>query len=164
MVDVLEEEATEDVQRMFGAGAEERLNSPWFFSFRKLIGWLLVNLVTAFLAASVVAIFEGTIRQWATLAVFMPVVAGSGGKAPGPTLHVIVRGSDLVGIAVHAAARICALAEPGRILVSDTVRMLLLGFPFELEDAGEHVLKGVPDRWRLRYCVHGPDVPASRPH
>src|SRR4051812_24865047 len=42
--DVLEEEATEDVQRMFGAGAEERLNSTWFFSFRKRIGWLLVNL------------------------------------------------------------------------------------------------------------------------
>lgn len=77
--------------------------------------------------------------------------------------EVIVRKGDLVGIAVHAAARICALAEPGRILVSDTVRMLLLGFPFEFEDAGEHALKGVPDRWRLRYCVRGPDDPGARP-
>ena len=51
MVDVLQEEATEDVQKMFGAGAEERLGSPWQFSFRKRVGWLEVNLATAFLAA-----------------------------------------------------------------------------------------------------------------
>lgn len=70
--------------------------------------------------------------------------------------EVLVRGGELVGIAVHAAARICAAAEPGRILVSDTVRTLLLGFPFEFEEAGEHELKGVPGRWRLQYCVRGP--------
>lgn len=75
--------------------------------------------------------------------------------------ELIMRGDDLVGLAVHAAARICARADPGRILVSDTVRTLLLGFPFGFEAAGEYELKGVPDRWRLWYCVLGPDAPAG---
>jgi class 3 adenylate cyclase len=76
--------------------------------------------------------------------------------------ELIMRGDDLVGLAVHATARICALAAPGRILVSDTVRMLLLGFPFAFEPAGEHTLKGVPGTWSLWHCVMGPDpVPAA---
>ena len=61
IVDVMEEEATEDVQKMFGAGAEERLASPWTYSFRKRIGWLEVNLATAILAAWVISWFESTI-------------------------------------------------------------------------------------------------------
>ncbi len=56
VVDVFQEEATEDVQKMAGAGAEERLTSPWHFSFRKRIWWLEVNLATAFAAAAVIAI------------------------------------------------------------------------------------------------------------
>src|SRR4051812_35018323 len=57
VVDVIQQEATEDVQRMFGAGAEERLTSPWTLKFKKRIPWLLVNLGTAFLAAGVVSLF-----------------------------------------------------------------------------------------------------------
>ncbi|MEI5584534.1 MULTISPECIES: adenylate/guanylate cyclase domain-containing protein [unclassified Agromyces] len=72
--------------------------------------------------------------------------------------ELIIRGDDLVGLAVHAAARICARAQPGRILVSDTVRTLLVGFPFVFEAAGEHELKGVPGRWPLWNCVTGPDA------
>jgi magnesium transporter len=95
VADVLEEEATEDVQRMFGAGAEERLNSPWFFSFRKRIGWLLVNLVTAFMAAAVVGMFEGMIAKIAVLAIYMPVIAGMGGNASAQAMAVAVRGLAL---------------------------------------------------------------------
>ena len=95
VADVLEEEATEDVQKMFGAGAEERLNSPWLFSFRKRIGWLLVNLVTAFMAASVVGMFEGMIAKLAVLAVYMPVIAGMGGNASAQAMAVAVRGLAL---------------------------------------------------------------------
>ena len=92
VVDVLEQEATEDVQVMFGAGAEERLDSPWGFSFRKRIGWLLVNLATAFLAASVVGFFETTIETLAILALYMPVVAGMGGNASAQAMAVTIRG------------------------------------------------------------------------
>jgi magnesium transporter len=95
IADVLEEEATEDVQRMFGAGAEERLNSPWFFSFRKRVVWLLVNLVTAFMAAMVVGAFEDEIARLAVLAFYMPIIAGMGGNASAQAMAVAVRGLAL---------------------------------------------------------------------
>ena len=95
VADVLEEEATEDVQKMFGAGAEERLNSPWLFSFRKRVFWLLVNLVTAFMAAAVVGMFEDMISKFAVLAFYMPVIAGMGGNASAQAMAVAVRGLAL---------------------------------------------------------------------
>ena len=69
--------------------------SPARESLRKRVPWLQVNLVTAFLAASVVALFEGRIKDVPVLAVFMPVVAGMGGNAATQTLTVIVRGIAL---------------------------------------------------------------------
>jgi magnesium transporter len=92
VVDVIQEEATEDVHRMFGAGAEEALTSPWHFSYRKRVVWLLVNLGTAFLAGAVVGMFEGIIERLAVLAVYMPVIAGSGGNASAQAMAVVVRG------------------------------------------------------------------------
>jgi class 3 adenylate cyclase/alpha-beta hydrolase superfamily lysophospholipase len=77
--------------------------------------------------------------------------------------EVIARGDELVGIAVHAAARICSASEPGRILVGDPVRMLVVGSAFAFEDAGEHELKGVPGRWRLWFLATAvPDASAAR--
>jgi magnesium transporter len=95
VVDVVEEEATEDVQKMFGAGAEERLTTPWAFSFRKRVWWLLVNLATAFLAAGVVGLFQGTIQKLAILAAYMPIVAGMGGNASAQAMAVSIRGLAL---------------------------------------------------------------------
>ncbi|MGR2753629.1 alpha/beta fold hydrolase [Agromyces arachidis] len=69
--------------------------------------------------------------------------------------ELVVRDGDLIGLVVHTAARVCALAPAEGILVTDTVRGMLLGFPFVFEPAGEHELKGVPDRWRLWRCVAG---------
>jgi class 3 adenylate cyclase len=63
-----------------------------------------------------------------------------------------VRGEDLGGLAVHIAARVGALANPGEVLVSGTVRDLVVGSGIEFEDRGEHELKGVPGTWRL-YAV-----------
>jgi magnesium transporter len=104
VIDVLEEETTEDVQRMFGAGAEERLNSPWIFSFKKRVWWLEVNLATAFMAAAVVGAFEGVIQQLAILAAYMPVVAGMGGNASAQAMSVSIRGLA-VGRVDRAALR-----------------------------------------------------------
>ncbi|MEM8875743.1 MAG: magnesium transporter [Planctomycetota bacterium] len=92
VVDVLQEEATEDVQVLFGAGAEERLASPWTFSFKSRTPWLVVNLATAFAAAFVVAMFEDIITKLAVLAAFMPIVAGMGGNASAQAMAVAVRG------------------------------------------------------------------------
>jgi class 3 adenylate cyclase len=65
-----------------------------------------------------------------------------------------VRGSDLGGLAVHIAARVGSLASPGEVLVSGTVKDLVVGSGIEFIDRGEHVLKGVPGSWRL-YAVSG---------
>lgn len=90
--DVLVEEATEDVQKLFGAGAEERLTSPWQLSFRSRVWWLIINLGTAFLAGYVVGIFEDTIELLPMLAIYMPIVAGMGGNASAQAMAVSVRG------------------------------------------------------------------------
>jgi magnesium transporter len=95
VIDVIKDEATEDVYRLAGVSSDDRIFSSPFESLRKRLPWLQVNLVTAFLAASVVALFEGTIVRWSVLAVFMPVVAGMGGNAAMQTLTVIVRGIAL---------------------------------------------------------------------
>lgn len=92
VVDVIEREDTEDFLKILGAGREERLTSPWHFSLRKRTGWLVVNLGTAFLAGSVVALFEPTIEKLTVLAVYLPIVAGTGGNASAQALAVAVRG------------------------------------------------------------------------
>jgi class 3 adenylate cyclase len=65
------------------------------------------------------------------------------------TGEVELRGDDVGGIAVHIAARVMAEAEPGDVLVSRTVRDLLMGSTIELVDRGERALKGVPGTWQL---------------
>ncbi len=88
---ILEEEATEDMQRMIGLSGEERSGTPWKDSVRKRLPWLYVNLATAFLAGGVVAMFEGTIAKYAVLAVFLPIIAGQGGNAGTQVLTIVVR-------------------------------------------------------------------------
>ncbi|MBF0274101.1 MAG: magnesium transporter [Nitrospinae bacterium] len=85
-------EVSEDVQKMFGVGGDERAFSPLLFSLRMRLPWLHVNLLTAFLAASVVALFEDVIAKITILAVFLPVVAGQGGNAGAQSLAVVMRG------------------------------------------------------------------------
>jgi magnesium transporter len=79
VIDVIQEEATEDIYNLAGLDEEERVFSPVGLSVRKRLPWMVVNLATAFLAASVVGLFRHTIEQVVTLAIFMPVVAGMGG-------------------------------------------------------------------------------------
>jgi class 3 adenylate cyclase len=99
----------------------------------------------------VLATFDGPARavqcaqtiQSATRAIGLDVRAG---------LHVgecEVRASDVSGMAVHIAARVAELADPGEILVSSTIKDLVTGSGLEFADRGYHELKGVPDKWRL---------------
>ncbi|HEU4867367.1 MAG TPA: magnesium transporter [Actinomycetota bacterium] len=90
-----EEEATTDLQAMVGVGREERALSRPMFSVRKRLPWLFINLVTAFLAAAVVGIFEGTIAQVTALAVLLPIVAGQSGNSGSQALAVTMRGLAL---------------------------------------------------------------------
>jgi len=91
VLSVAVEEATEDMQKMVGLSGEERTLTPWGQSFRRRLPWLLINLLTACLAGAVVGIFEGTIAQFAILAIFLPIIAGQGGNAGMQTTTVIIR-------------------------------------------------------------------------
>jgi magnesium transporter len=91
ILQVAKEEATEDMQLMVGLSGEERALTPWHKSIRRRLPWLYVNLATAFAAAAVVSLFEGTIAKWTALAIFLPIVAGQGGNAGMQTLTIIIR-------------------------------------------------------------------------
>ena len=96
VIDVIKDEATEDIYRLAGVAGDERVFTPASESLRKRLPWLIVNLATAFLAAAVVGAVRGDDRARCTaLAVFMPIVAGMGGNAATQTLTVIVRGIAL---------------------------------------------------------------------
>jgi magnesium transporter len=91
VIDVIKDEASEDLLRLAGVSGDDSIATPAAESLRKRLPWLAINLGTAFVAASVVALFEGTIQQVTALAIFMPIVAGMGGNAATQTLTVIVR-------------------------------------------------------------------------
>ncbi len=88
----LKDDLTRDIQMMVGVGRDEKTFSPIMIALKKRLFWLTVNLGTAFLAASVVAMFEGIIAKLTILAVFLPVIAGQGGNAGAQSLAVVMRG------------------------------------------------------------------------
>jgi magnesium transporter len=90
-LDVMREEATEDMQRMVGLSGEEGLDTSWKISIRQRLPWLYINLGTAFIAGWVVSLFEATIARYAVLAIFLPIIAGQGGNAGAQTLTILVR-------------------------------------------------------------------------
>jgi magnesium transporter len=91
VVHIIQEEASEDVLLLSGAGEEGDINEPVTESYRARVRWLVANLVTALVAASVIRQFEDSIERLAILAVLMPIVAGVGGNAGTQTLAVTVR-------------------------------------------------------------------------
>ena len=95
VIDVLREEATEDMQRMVGVSGEESAYTPWRRALAMRLPWLYVNLATAFLAGAVIAVFESTLARWTALAVFLPVISGQGGNSGMQTLTVTIRSMAL---------------------------------------------------------------------
>ena len=106
IIDVIQEENTEDINLLGGVDSEERLDSTVSESFKSRIPWLIVNLFTAVLAASVVSFFEGTIAQVVTLATVMPIVTGMGGNAGTQSLTIVVRGLSLGELTKENAIKI----------------------------------------------------------
>ncbi|HKB92987.1 MAG TPA: magnesium transporter [Gaiellaceae bacterium] len=155
VLDVVEEQATEDIYRLANLDVHEDLATLPVRSVRLRLPWLLINLATAFLAAWVVSNFQETIGKYVVLAVFMPIVAGMGGNAGTQTLTVMVRGIALGemdlrrsgtvllrqtgvgllnGLATGVVLGICALvwernAVLGGILAfAETVNLTVAGF------------------------------------
>lgn len=101
LVQTVHEDATADIQKMVGASKDEKALSKATFAVRKRLPWLEINLLTAFLAASVVGLFEDTIARFTALAVLLPVVAGQSGNAGAQALAVTMRGLALREITVR---------------------------------------------------------------
>ena len=110
IVHIIQEEAGEDILRLSGAGDGD-INEPISKTVRTRLVWLMINLGTAMLAASVVGLFQGTISRLVILAALMPIVSGMGGNAGTQTMAVAVR----------------ALAT-NQLTASNTVRVILREF------------------------------------
>jgi magnesium transporter len=138
VVDVIREQADRQVLAPAGLSEDDDIFAPVVRTSRKRAIWLGVNLVTAFVAASVVGLFEKTIAQVAVLAVMMPIVAGMGGNAGTQTVTSMIRALAL-GIVSEANAR--------RVLVKELMVGALNGLVFALTVGAATIL------WHQNYLV-----------
>lgn len=106
LVEALQQDAAADLQSMVGGSSEERALSGVWVGVKGRLPWLCINLLTAFLAASVVGLFEGTIARYTALAVLLPVVAGQSGNTGAQALAVTMRGLALREIGTSHGPRV----------------------------------------------------------
>ena len=125
VVEVIQEEADEDLRRLSGVGDESVADSV-IYTVRNRFLWLLINLGTALLASSVIQLFDATIDQMVALAVLMPVVASMGGNAATQTMTVAVRALATQELGPVNASRVI-LREASVGLVNGLVFALLVG-------------------------------------
>ncbi|MEX1254096.1 MAG: magnesium transporter [Dehalococcoidia bacterium] len=108
LIDVVTEEATEDMYRMAGVGVKEWAFSPLRESIFRRVPWLAFNMVWAFAGALVISLFKGTLEQAAAVAIFMPMIAGQAGNAGIQTATIVVRSMALGEVQTRDAARLLA--------------------------------------------------------
>jgi magnesium transporter len=125
VVDVIQQEAEEDIMRLGGVGDEE-LSDSVLTTSRSRVPWLMVNLLTAFLAATVIGLFDATIEQIVALAVLMPIVAGMGGNAGSQTMTVTVRALATKDLDIYNAGRIIR-REMGVGFINGIIFAVLVG-------------------------------------
>lgn len=106
LVAAAQQETSAELQKMVGGSSDERALSPPSFAVRKRLPWLQINLLTAFLASAVVALFQGTIARYTALAVLMPIVAGQSGNTGMQALAVTLRGLVLREIRIRHWPRV----------------------------------------------------------
>jgi magnesium transporter len=121
IVDVISEEAEEDIRALGGVKAEEELSDSVFTIARSRFNWLLVNLGTAFLASSVLGLFEGQLQKMVALAVLAPIVASQGGNAATQTMTVAVRA---------LATRELSSTNAGRVILREVAVGAVNGIAF----------------------------------
>jgi magnesium transporter len=123
IVDVIQEEAEEDLKALGGVGRDEELSDSVWTITRSRFGWLFINLVTAFIAASVLNLFEGELEKMVALAVLAPIVASQGGNAATQTMTIAVRA---------LATREIVSSNVWRIILRETAVGLLNGIGFAI--------------------------------
>lgn len=107
VIDILQDEATEDLQKMVGAGADEAIHDEISYSIKRRSPWLLVNLITALFGAIVISFFRKNIEELPLLAVFMASVASLGGNTGSQTLAVAIRSLAVGEIEEFDSLRVC---------------------------------------------------------
>lgn len=121
VADVIEEEAEEDIKALGGVTRDEELSDSVWSIARGRFNWLLINLGTAFLASSVLGLFEGQLQQMVALAVLAPIVASQGGNATTQTMTVAVRA---------LATQALSTANARRVIMRELMVGLLNGIAF----------------------------------
>lgn len=105
VIDVLEEENTEDILKISGVSEDEELSGNWVEAVKSRLPWLVINLATAFLASAVVRHYENTLSQLTILSAYMTIIAGMGGNAATQALAVTVRRISLYDLTDNQAYR-----------------------------------------------------------
>ena len=126
LIAAAEREVSADIQTMVGASKDERALSSVGFAVRRRLGWLEINLATAFFAAFIVAIFQDTIARVTALAVLMPVVAGESGNSGMQAVAVTLRGLALREVSLRHWPRLL-LKEAGVGLLNGLAVALVTG-------------------------------------
>lgn len=119
IIDVIEEEHTEDMLRLAGVHEEESINSPLGKSVTRRLPWLAVDLGMTFLSAFIVSLFEDVIAQVVVLASVLPIIANMGGNAGNQSLSVVIRGIALGDLDLNS--------ENGKILLKEGLLGLING-------------------------------------
>ena len=145
IVDVIEEEAEEDIKALGGVKGEEELSDSVLTIAKSRFNWLLVNLATAFLASSVLGLFEGELQKMVALAVLAPIVASQGGNAATQTMTVAVRA---------LATRDLSDANAWRVILRELMVGVLNGVAFAVVTGRDRlcVVQGAGARHRDRAC------------
>ena len=126
IVDVIQDEAEEDILLLGGVGKEETINDTVWTTTKSRFAWLLLNLFTAILASWVISLFDATINQMVALAVLMPIVASMGGNAGTQTMTVAVRALARRDLGAFNAVKV-TLRECASGLLSGLIFALLVG-------------------------------------
>ena len=153
LLDAVGEAASADMQKMVGASADEQALSTPGFAVRRRLPWLQINLLTAFLASAVVALFEGLIAQFTALAVLLPVVAGQGGNAGAQALAVTVRGLALREIGTRELPKLLS-----KELITGVANGLALAV---VCGAGVYLWSGSPGLALVISCAMALSMPAA---
>ena len=122
VVDVIREEADQEIKALGGVRADEMLSDKVWWITRSRFLWLFVNLITAFIASSVLGAFEGALQKMVALAVLAPIVASQGGNGATQTMTVVIR-----ALATHELSRLNALRVIGREVLVGALNGIAFG-------------------------------------
>ena len=128
VIDVMEDENTEDILKISGVSEDEELSGNWLEAVKSRLPWLVINLVTAFLASSVVRHYEGTLAQLTILNAYMTIIAGMGGNTATQALAVTVRRISLYDLTDRQAYRTVLKEFTVGLTNGAIIGLIVLGF------------------------------------